>query len=140
MIPFIQFLFFLKKKFQKIVYFSFISILIGYFFISFQNFDSFELALNFGDFLTILCALSFAVNIVLFSYCINPQENEMLNITIVQMIVVGILSFLFQFLFENLPFILKLDYSLVYLIVVCTLKLILHYKIYLKRYVPAHKK
>lgn len=136
MIPFIQFLFF-KKKFQKIVYFSFISILIGLFFISFQNFDSFELALNFGDFLTILCALSFAVNIVLFSY-INPQENEILNITIVQMIVVGILSFLFQFLFEKSSIHFKLDYSLVYLIVVCTL---INFTLQnlSQRYVPAHK-
>lgn len=136
MIPFIQFLFF-KKKFQKIVYFSFVSILLGLFFISFQNFDSFEFTLNFGDFLTILCAFSFAANIVLFA-CINPKENEILNITIVQMLVVGMISFFFQFLFEKTSIHFTLDYSLLYLIVVCTL---INFTLQnlSQKYVPAHK-
>lgn len=136
MIPFIQFLFF-KKKFQKVVYFSFISILIGLFFISFQNFDNFEISINIGDILTIFCAFSFAINIVLFS-CINPNENEILNITIIQMLVIGILSFLSQVLFEKKAIHLNFDYSLIYLIIICTLiNFTLHNLS--QKYIPAHR-
>lgn len=135
-IPFIQLLFF-RKKFQKIVYFSLSVILIGLFFISFQNFKNLEFALNFGDFLTLLCAVAFAVNIVLFA-CIDSKRWEILNITIIQMLSVGGLGFVFQLFFEKRAISFQFHYSLLYLILICTL---INFTLqnFSQKYVPAHK-
>jgi len=61
-IPLLDFIFF-KNKIKKNVITLFFLILIGLLFISFKDFKNFEFSLNFGDILTILCALGFALNI-----------------------------------------------------------------------------
>lgn len=135
-IPFMQLLFF-HKKFQKIVYFSLGLILIGLFFISFQNVRTLEFSLNFGDFLTLLCAVAFAGNIVLFA-CVDPKRWEILNITIVQMISVGVFGFVFQMFFERKAISFQFHDDLLYLILVCTL---INFTLQnlSQKYVPAHR-
>ena len=59
-IPLLDFIFF-KNKIKKNVIALFFLILVGLLFISFKDFKNFEFSLNFGDILTILCALGFAL-------------------------------------------------------------------------------
>lgn len=77
-IPLFNFIFF-KKKISKEIAFLFFIILIGVFFISFQDFKNFEISLNLGDILTLLCALGFSIN---FSLIYLIIVCTMLNFTI----------------------------------------------------------
>ena len=129
-IPLLDFIFF-KNKIKKNVIALFFLILIGLLFISFKDFKNFEFSLNFGDILTILCALGFALNILLFS------NINIINITIIQMLTIGILAFIFQIIFEKKVINFSMNFSLIYLILICTM---LNFTIQniSQKYVPAH--
>ncbi|EAA23108.1 Transporter, Drug/Metabolite Exporter family [Fusobacterium vincentii ATCC 49256] len=105
-------------------------------FISFKDFKNFEFSLNFGDILTILCALGFALNILLFSK-IKKFNINIINITIMQMLTIGILAFIFQIIFEKKVINFSMNFSLIYLILICTM---LNFTIQniSQKYVPAH--
>ena len=105
-------------------------------FISFKNFRNFEFSLNFGDILTILCALGFALNILLFSK-IKKFNINVINITVIQMLAIGILAFIFQIIFEKKVINFSMNFSLIYLILICTM---LNFTIQniSQKYVPAH--
>ena len=92
--------------------------------------------LNFGDILTILCALGFALNILLFSK-IKKFNINIINITIMQMLTIGILAFIFQIIFEKKVINFSMNFSLIYLILICTM---LNFTIQniSQKYVPAH--
>lgn len=134
-IPILEFILF-KKKLKKGVIFFFFLILLGLLFISFKNFKDFELLINFGDFLTIICALGFAANIILISQLKNFKINIM-NITIVQMLTTGILSFIFQIIVEKRTIVPSYNFSILYLIFICTM---LNFTIQniSQKHVPAH--
>lgn len=119
-VPLLNFLIFRKRLSKKIIG-IFGIILVGLYFISFENLHAMELSLNYGDFLTLLCAVGFALNILLFSK-IHKFEIDIMNVTMVQMLSTGILAFLFQMLFEQrLISFHSFNFSLVYLILVCTM-------------------
>lgn len=112
--------FFLKKKISKEIAFLFFIILIGVFFISFQDFKNFEISLNLGDILTLLCALGFSLNIITLSKTEKYNVN-IINITVIQMLIIGILSLIFQFIIEKSRIGFSINFSLIYLIIVCTM-------------------
>lgn len=119
-VPLLNFLIFRKRLSKKIIG-IFGIILVGLYFISFENLHAMELSLNYGDFLTLLCAVGFALNILLFSK-VHKFEIDIMNVTMVQMLSTGILAFLFQMLFEQrLISFHSFNFSLVYLILVCTM-------------------
>ena len=118
-IPLFNFIFF-KKKISKEIAFLFFIILIGVFFISFQDFKNFEISLNLGDILTLLCALGFSLNIITLSKTEKYNVN-IINITVIQMLIIGILSLIFQFIIEKLRIGFSINFSLIYLIIVCTM-------------------
>ena len=134
-IPLLDFIFF-KNKIKKNVIALFFLILVGLLFISFKDFKNFEFSLNFGDILTILCALGFALNILLFSK-IKKFNINVINITIIQMLAIGILAFIFQIIFEKKVINFSMNFSLIYLILICTM---LNFTIQniSQKYVPAH--
>ena len=101
-----------------------------------EDFKNFEFYLNFGDILTILCALGFALNILLFSK-IKKFNINVINITIIQMLTIGILAFIFQIIFEKKVINFSMNFSLIYLILICTM---LNFTIQniSQKYVPAH--
>lgn len=134
-IPLLDFIFF-KNKIKKNVIALFFLILVGLFFISFKDFKNFEISLNFGDILTLLCALGFALNILLFSK-IKKFNINVINITVVQMLTIGILAFIFQIIFERKVINFSMNFSLFYLILICTM---LNFTIQniSQKYVPAH--
>jgi len=134
-IPLLDFIFF-KNKIKKNVIALFFLILVGLLFISFKDFKNFEFSLNFGDILTILCALGFALNILLFSK-IKKFNINVINITIIQMLTIGILAFIFQIIFEKKVINFSMNFSLIYLILICTM---LNFTIQniSQKYVPAH--
>ena len=131
-IPLLDFIFF-KNKIKKNVIALFFLILVGLLFISFKDF---EFSLNFGDILTILCALGFALNILLFSK-IKKFNINVINITVIQMLTIGILAFIFQIIFEKKVINFSMSFSLIYLILICTM---LNFTIQniSQKYVPAH--
>ena len=131
-IPLLDFIFF-KNKIKKNVIALFFLILVGLLFISFKDF---EFSLNFGDILTILCALGFALNILLFSK-IKKFNINVINITIIQMLAIGVLAFIFQIIFEKKVINFSMNFSLIYLILICTM---LNFTIQniSQKYVPAH--
>ena len=108
-IPLFNFIFF-KKKISKEIAFLFFIILIGLFFIS----------LNLGDILTLLCALGFSLNIITLSKTEKYNVN-IINITVIQMLIIGILSLIFQFIIEKSRIGFSINFSLIYLIIVCTM-------------------
>ena len=118
-IPLFNFIFF-KKKISKEIAFLFFIILIGVFFISFQDFKNFEISLNLGDILTLLCALGFSLNIITLSQTEKYNVN-IINITVIQMLIIGILSLIFQFIIEKSRIGFSINFSLIYLIIVCTM-------------------
>lgn len=118
-IPLFNFIFF-KKKISKEITFLFFIILIGVFFISFQDFKNFEISLNLGDILTLLCALGFSLNIITLSKTEKYNVN-IINITVIQMLIIGILSLIFQFIIEKSRIGFSINFSLIYLIIVCTM-------------------
>ena len=124
-IPLLDFIFF-KNKIKKNVITLFFLILIGLLFISFKDFKNFEFSLNFGDILTILCALGFALNILLFSK-IKKFNINIINITIIQMLTIGILAFIFQIIFEKKVINFSTNFSLIFTIQNIS-----------QKYVPAH--
>lgn len=134
-IPLLDFIFF-KNKIKKNVIALFFLILVGLFFISFKDFKNFEISLNFGDILTLLCALGFALNILLFSKMKKFNIN-VINITVVQMLTIGVLAFIFQIIFERKVINFSMNFSLFYLILICTM---LNFTIQniSQKYVPAH--
>ena len=103
---------------------------------SFKDFKNFEFSLNFGDILTILCALGFALNILLFSK-IKKFNINVINITVIQMLTIGVLAFIFQIIFEKKVINFSMSFSLIYLILICTM---LNFTIQniSQKYVPAH--
>ena len=118
-IPLFNFIFF-KMKISKEIAFLFFIILIGVFFISFQDFKNFEISLNLGDILTLLCALGFSLNIITLSKTEKYNVN-IINITVIQMLIIGILSLIFQFIIEKSRIGFSINFSLIYLIIVCTM-------------------
>ena len=118
-IPLFNFIFF-KKKISKEIAFLFFIILIGVFFISFQDFKNFEISLNLGDILTLICALGFSLNIITLSKTEKYNVN-IINITVIQMLIIGILSLIFQFIIEKSRIGFSINFSLIYLIIVCTM-------------------
>ena len=102
-IPLFNFIFF-KKKISKEIAFLFFIILIGVFFISFQDFKNFEISLNI---ITLSKTEKYNVNII--------------NITVIQMLIIGILSLIFQFIIEKSRIGFSINFSLIYLIIVCTM-------------------
>lgn len=60
-----------------------------------------NLAINYGDILTFICAIAFALQIVFTEYYVKKANS--LNITIVQILTVGIISMLMAVLFEPTP-------------------------------------
>ena len=118
-IPLFNFIFF-KKKISKEIAFLFFIILIGVFFISFQDFKNFEISFNLGDILTLLCALGFSLNIITLSKTEKYNVN-IINITVIQMLIIGILSLIFQFIIEKSRIGFSINFSLIYLIIVCTM-------------------
>lgn len=136
LIPILDFLIFKKKLHKKLIP-LFLLILLGLFFISFKDLKNFELSLNYGDFLTILCALGFAFNIILISK-IKKYEINIMNITIVQMLSTGILSLFFNLIFaRKMISFHSMNFSLIYLILICTM---LNFSLQniSQKYVPAH--
>ena len=111
-IPLFNFIFF-KKKISKEIAFLFFIILIGVFFISFQDFKNFEIS-------TLLCALGFSLNIITLSKTEKYNVN-IINITVIQMLIIGILSLIFQFIIEKSRIGFSINFSLIYLIIVCTM-------------------
>ena len=134
-IPLFNFIFF-KKKISKEIAFLFFIILIGVFFISFQDFKNFEISLNLGDILTLLCALGFSLNIITLSKTEKYNVN-IINITVIQMLIIGILSLIFQFIIEKSRIGFSINFSLIYLIIVCTM---LNFTIHniSQKYISAH--
>lgn len=136
LIPLLNFVFF-KEKLQKNVIGFFLMILAGLFFISFDNLEKLELSLNFGDFLTLLCAFGFALNIILISR-IRKFNINIMSLTTIQMLSTGILAFIFQLIFEEKMVSLQsINFSLLYLILICTM---LNFSLQniSQKYVPAH--
>ena len=136
MIPILDLIIF-KKSIPKKIIGIFVMILVGLLFISFENLSSLELSFNYGDFLTILCALGFALNIVLISKTKGFDTNIM-NVTIVQMLSTGVLAFVSQLVFGgDLVSFTSLNFSLLYLILICTM---LNFSLQniSQKYVPAH--
>ena len=89
----------------------------GYFLFLFKNF---EISLNLGDILTLLCALGFSLNIITLSKTEKYNVN-IINITVIQMLIIGILSLIFQFIIEKSRIGFSINFSLIYLIIVCTM-------------------
>ncbi|MDG6881752.1 putative DMT superfamily transporter inner membrane protein [Phocoenobacter uteri] len=136
LIPLLNFVFF-KEKLQKAVVAVFSLILIGLFFISFDNVVNLELSFNYGDFLTLLCAFGFALNIILISK-IAKFEIHIMNITTIQMLSTGLFAFIFQLIFEKEMISLQsMNFSLIYLILICTMLNFTLQNIS-QKYVPAH--
>lgn len=135
-IPLLDFIFFKKKIASNLIIF-FLLILVGLFLISFKSILNFELSFNYGDLLTIFCAFGFALNILLMSK-IDKFDVNVINLTIVQMLVIGVLSFVFQFMFVGkMVSGLSFNFSLFYLVFVCTMLNFLLQNIS-QRYVSAH--
>lgn len=119
-IPLLDFLIF-KKKMNKKMIWLFGMILVGLFFISFENFGNLEISFNYGDFLTILCAFGFAANILLISK-ITKYNINIMNITIIQMLSTGAFAFISQLLLEKRMISFNsINFSLMYLILICTM-------------------
>lgn len=118
-IPILNFIFF-KIKIKKSIIFLFVIIIIGLFFISFENLKTLNFSLNFGDFLTVICAFSFALNILLFSK-IKKYPVNIINITILQMIFTGLLAFFSQLFLLKTSVHISFNFSLLYLIIICTM-------------------
>lgn len=87
--------FFLKTKLSKASWLSVLLALSGLFLMT-ANID---LKINFGDFLTLLCAVSFAFQVVLIAK--YAPSVDTVSFAIIQIFVVTILSGIFSFVYEK---------------------------------------
>lgn len=118
-VPLLNFLIF-KEKIKKLTLFAFLPILTGLFFISFNDFKNLDISFNIGDFLTVCCAIGFALNILLFSK-ITKLKVDVINVTIFQMFFTSLFAFSSQILFHKSTIRFSFNFSLLYLILICTL-------------------
>lgn len=81
---------FLKRKIQNKVYIACIMALVGVGVLSFTN----GFSLHIGDIYLFLCAIFFALQILFNEKC--GQHNDVMSITCIQLLTMGILSFLFM--------------------------------------------
>lgn len=81
---------FLKRKIQNKVYIACILALTGTAVLSFTN----GFSLHMGDIYLLLCAVFFALQILFNEKC--GQHNDVMSITCIQLLTMGILSFLFM--------------------------------------------
>ena len=108
------------KRISNIFKYCLLIVIVGLFLVSFNDFATFSITLNYGDFLTLLCASAFALNIVMLSKVVRENIN-IINITIVQMMSVGILAWATKFFLEAKELNFDMNFSMIYLIVVCTM-------------------
>lgn len=103
LIPFFQ-IFIEKKKPSKGTIIGICLVFLGLIFLSSGGSSIFEFLsligndFNFGDFLTFLCAIFFAVHVVYIDKF--SKENSILSLLFSQLITVAVLSFLFVFVFS----------------------------------------
>lgn len=90
--------YFIKKKPKPIIWVYLLIAIIGSYLISING----EFKLEFGDILTMICAVMFAVQIVLVDI-INPYIDS-IKLSATQFIVAGILSTIFMLFTENVNF------------------------------------
>jgi len=81
-----------------------------------SNFFAEQFTINIGDILTILCAIVFACHFILLEKFLTNTDIDFFNFTIIQILIVSVLSFVFSFGFESLVFCnLKLDTTVIWL-------------------------
>lgn len=90
--------YFIRKKPKPIVWLYLVMAIVGSYLISING----EFKLELGDILTLICALMFAVQIVLVDI-INPYIDS-IKLSAMQFIVAGILSFIFMLFTESVNF------------------------------------
>lgn len=90
--------YFIKKKPRPIIWLYLVIAIIGSYMISING----ELKLELGDILTLICAVMFAVQIVLVDI-INPHIDS-IKLSAIQFIVAGILSIIFMLFTETINF------------------------------------
>lgn len=90
--------YFIKKKPRAIIWLYLVIAIIGSYMISING----ELKLELGDILTLICAVMFAVQIVLVDI-INPHIDS-IKLSAIQFIVAGILSIIFMLFTETINF------------------------------------
>lgn len=117
-IPIFEYIFYKKKFYKKI---NLVGIILGLFFIFFDDVSKFEINFNKGDFLTLLCALFFALNIIIFK---NKQNLNIFNVTIIQFFTVTFFSYFSSIILDKK--IIPLEYKyfnkyIFFLIIFCTL-------------------
>lgn len=117
-IPIFEYIFYKKKFYKKI---NLIGIILGLFFIFFDDISKFKINFNKGDFLTLLCALFFALNIIIFK---NKQNLNIFNVTIIQFFTVTFFSYFSSVILDKK--IIPLEYKyfnkyIFFLIIFCTL-------------------
>ncbi|GHT06939.1 permease [Bacteroidia bacterium] len=69
-----------------------------------SNFFAEQLTINIGDFLTILCAITFAAHFILLEKFLTNSNIDFFNFTSIQLLVVAILSCITAFSFEAIEF------------------------------------
>lgn len=94
MVPFISWLI-TKEKPKSIIYFASFLCLLG---IGFLSLDG-DFSVNYGDFLTFVCAIFFALQMSIIGATINGKNPVIVNTF--QMLSAGILTFVLNILFEN---------------------------------------
>ncbi len=98
-VPFLSFVFF-KGKIDK---YSIVGAILAFFGVSLLTVNFSDLtssSINFGDFLTLLCAITFAMQII-FAGKFSKETNEPVLLSIVQMVVCTIFSLIAMVAFEG---------------------------------------
>lgn len=117
-IPIIEYFFYKKIFYKKI---NLVGIIFGLFFLFFDDLSVLEINFNIGDFLTLLCALFFALNIIIFK---NKKDLNIFNVTIIQFFTVTFFSYFSSIIIDKK--IISLEYKyinkyILFLIIFCTL-------------------
>jgi len=81
-----------------------------------SNFFAEQLTINFGDILTILCAVAFALHFILLEKFLTNSNLNFFNFTNVQLLVVAVFSFIISFIIEPTEFYtLRFDTTIIWL-------------------------
>lgn len=117
-IPVFEYVFYKKIFYKKI---NLIGIILGLFFIFFDDMTKLQTNFNIGDLLTLFCALFFALNIIIFK---NKQNLNIFNVTIIQFFTVTFISYFSSLLIDKKVISLEYKYFnkyIFFLIIFCTL-------------------
>lgn len=117
-IPIFEYVFYKKIFYKKI---NLIGIILGLFFIFFDDMTKLQTNFNVGDLLTLFCALFFALNIIIFK---NKEDLNIFNVTIVQFVTVTFISYISSIIIDKKVISLEYKYFnkyIFFLIIFCTL-------------------